>query len=70
MGEGLVDLADFRLHHQLDVHAQLAERAADQPEEGAHLGDVVADGVPCDHRLREAQFRHQAGLRFHRARLQ
>ena len=70
MGEGLVDLADFRLHHELHVHAQLAERAADQAEEGADLGDVVADGVPGDHRLREAQFLHQAGLGFHRTGLQ
>ena len=55
--ERLVDLADLGLHHQLDVHAELAERAADEAEEGADLGDVVADRVPGDHRLLQARAR-------------
>ena len=70
VSEGLVDLADLGLHHQLHVHAELAERAADQPEEGADLGDVVADRVPGDHRLLQAELGTQAGLRLHRALLE
>ena len=66
----LVHLADLGLHHELDVHAQLAERAADQPEERAHLGDVVPDRVPGDDRLLQPQLGAQAGLGFHRAFLQ
>ena len=53
--ERLVDLADLGLHHQLDVHAELAERPADQPEERPDLGDVVPDGVPGDDRLLQAE---------------
>ena len=67
MRERFVDLADFCLHHQLHVHAQLAERAADQAEEAADLGDVVAYRVPGDVGLAQAQFFHQPGLRLHRA---
>ena len=70
MGVGLVDLADLGLHHQLDVHRQLAQRAADQTQEAADLGDVVADGVPRDDRLAQAQFGHQACLRLHGAALE
>jgi hypothetical protein len=39
----LEDFADFGLHHQLHVHGELAERAADQAKQRAGLGDVVAD---------------------------
>jgi hypothetical protein len=49
---------------------QLAQRAADQAEEGADLGDVVADRVPGDQRLLQAELGAQAGLRLHRAGLQ
>ena len=66
-GERLVDLADLRLHHQLHVHRELAERSADQAEKAAHFGDRVADCVPCDQRLRKTELLHQRLLRFHRA---
>ena len=65
-GEWLVHFADFGLHHQLDVHRQLAERAADEPQEAADLGDGVANRVPRDQRLREAELFHQPLLRLHR----
>ena len=68
--ERLVDLADLGLHHQLDVHAELAERPADQPEEGTDLGDVVADRVPGDDRLLQAELGAQAGLGLHRPGLE
>ena len=58
--ERLVDFADLGLHHQLHVHRELAERAADEPEEAADLGDRVADRVPGDRRLGEAELVHQA----------
>ena len=41
----LVDLADLGLHHQLDVHAELAERPAHQPEEGPDLGEYCHWGA-------------------------
>ena len=67
---GLEDLADLGLHHQLDVHAELAQRAADEAQQRAGLGDVVADRVPGDHGLLQAELGAQAGLRLHRALFQ
>jgi hypothetical protein len=62
LGEGLVDLLHLGLHHQLHVHADLAERARDQAEEAADLGDAVAHGVPGDLGLAEAELPHQPFL--------
>jgi hypothetical protein len=42
----LEHLGHFGLHHQLDVHRDLAERAAHQAEERTHLRDGVAHRVP------------------------
>ena len=64
MRERLVHFAHFRLHHELHVHRDLAERSADQTQEAADLGDVVAHRVPCNGRLAQPELRHQAGLRF------
>src|SRR5881628_398412 len=50
------------VHHQLDIHRQLAERAGDQAEEAADLRNRVALRVPGDRRLRKAQLLHQSGL--------
>src|SRR3712207_8458934 len=59
------DLTDLRLHHELHIHGQLAEGAAHQTEKAANLRDRVADGVPSDDGLGEAQFLHQPGLGLH-----
>ena len=55
--EGLIDLLDLGLHHQLHVEGDLAAYAGDKAEEAADLGDTVADGVPGDFRLAEAKLR-------------
>ena len=62
LGEGLEDLLDLGLHHQLDVRRHLAERAGDQAEEAADLGDPVAHRVPGDLGLAEAELLHQPRL--------
>ena len=61
---GLEDLGHFGLHHQFHVHAEHAQRAADQPQHGGHFGDVVADGVPGNHRLLQPQLGTQPRLHF------
>ena len=68
--ERLEHLRYFGLHHQLDVHRHLAERASDEPQERADFGDAVAHRVPGDGRLAEPKLMHQAGLRFHGALLE
>ena len=69
MRERLIHLAHLRLHHQLHVHGELAERAPDQGQETPDLGDVIANCVLGNHWLTEAELLHQAGLRLHRAGL-
>ena len=49
--ERLVNLGDFGLHQQFDVHGNLAERAGEEAEEAADLADAIAHGVPGDFRL-------------------
>ena len=46
--ERLVHLGDLVLHHELDVHRDLAERPADEAEEAADFGNAVAHRVPGD----------------------
>ena len=67
---GLKHLGHLGLHQQLHVHGDLAQRAPHNPQKRAHLGKVVAHGVPRNQRLAQAQFFHQARLGFHGARLQ
>ena len=68
--EGLEHLGHFGLHEQLDVHGDLAQRAADDAQKRADFGKVVAHGVPRDQRLTEPQLFHEAGLGFHGAGFQ
>ena len=67
---GFEHLGHFGLHQQLDVHRNLSERAADDPEERADLGDGVAHRMPGNQGLGQAEFLHQAGLGFHCAGFQ
>src|SRR5208282_950067 len=62
VGERLEHLLDLGLHHQLDVEGDFSQRAADEAEEAADLGDAVAHRVPGDLGLAQAKLRHQRRL--------
>src|SRR5579863_1256229 len=70
VSEGFEDFADLRLHHQLDVGRELAERGRYERQKSADFRNAVADGVPRDVRLTEPKFFHQVRLRLERAGLQ
>ena len=65
--EGLKHFGHFSLHEQLDVHGDLAQRAADDAQKRADFSKVVAHGVPRDQGLTQPQLFHEAGLGFHGA---
>ncbi len=67
MRKRLEHFAHFCLHHELDVHRDFPKRAAHQTKEGAHFGNVVANGMPGNQWTAQAQLAHQTRLRLHRA---
>ena len=62
----LVHLADFRLHHELHIHCDLAKRPSHKPEKSAHFGDGVAHCVPCDAWRPQSELFHKLALHFER----